>query len=234
MENELLSEVKKNPCIVSIFMKNIDTNMVSLQKKVVEKYNKSNIPFLQVLTDGSHAQTMRKIVELLEQNKYDAVLFLDIDAVPVSEDAIDYFLEQAYNGKLIGNAQRSNHIDNNQHIFAAPNALAFTLETYHKIGQPSFEPNHRGDVAEELTFKAEESKIPVEVLMPTRYDAAPVKFHWELDQRPYWALAEGMPVYGIGTTFGVDGKEMFWHMYQSFHLGQKERFEKKCKELLDA
>lgn len=223
----------RNPCIVSIFMKNIDTNMVTLQKQVVEKYNKSKVPFLQVLTDGSHAQTMQKIMELLEQNKYDAVLFLDIDAVPLSDDAIDYFLEQAYLGKLIGNAQRSNHIDNNQHVFAAPSAMAFTIETYHKAGKPSLEPNYRGDVAEELTFRAEESKIPVELLMPIRYDAEPVKFHWELDQRPYWTLADNMPNFGIGTTFGVDGKEMFWHMFQSFHLGQKERFEKKCKELLN-
>jgi len=26
---------------------------------------------------------------------------------------------------------------------------------------------------------------------------------------------------------------MFWHMYQSFHPGQTERFLKKCEELLD-
>lgn len=229
-----MEELKTNPCIVSIFMKNIDANIVNLQKQVVAKYNKSNVPFLQVLTDGSHAQTMAKIVELLEKNKYDAILFLDIDAVPLSEDAIDYFFEQAYLGKLIGNIQRSNHIDNKQHVFAAPSAMAFTIDTYNKIGKPSFEPNYRGDVAEELTFRAEESNIQVELLMPMRYDAEPIKFHWELDQRPYWALADGMPNYGIGTTFGTEGKEMFWHMFQSFHLGQKERFEKKCKELLNA
>jgi len=26
---------------------------------------------------------------------------------------------------------------------------------------------------------------------------------------------------------------MFWHMYQSFHQGQNERFTRKCEELLN-
>ena len=222
-----------NPCIVSIFMNNINPKTPELQKKVVDKYNKSKVPHLQVLTDATHGQTMEKITELLEKNGYDAILFLDIDAVPVHEDAIDYYLEQAYAGKLIGDAQRSNHIDNNQHVFAAPHAMAFTLETYEKIGKPTFSPTNRGDVGEELTFKAEESNIPVEIVLPTRYDREPVKFHWELDQRPYWVLADNMPNYGIGTTYGNEKGELFWHLFQIFHPEQQERFWKKCEDLLN-
>ena len=222
-----------NPCIVSVFMKNINTKTVELQKKVVEKFNKSKVPHLQVLTDASHAHTMEKITELLAKNGYDAILFLDIDAVPVHEEAIDYYLQQAYAGKLIGDAQRTNHIQNNQHVFAAPHAMAFTIETYKKIGKPSFDLTSRGDVAEELTFRAEESNIPVEIVLPTRYDKEPIKFHWELDQRPYWALADGMPNYGIGTTYGNEKGELFWHLYQIFHPGQQELFWKKCEELLN-
>ena len=223
-----------NPVIVSIFMSNIDAKTPTLQKQVVDKFNKSKIPHLQVLTDASPGLTMDKLMELLEKNGFDTFMFLDIDAVPVSENALDFFFEKAYNGWVIGDAQRSNHIENRQHVFAAPHNLTFSLDTYKKAGSPSFLPNDRGDVAEELTFAARERNIPVHIVMPLRFDAQPIKFHWELDQRPYWALADGMPHYGIGTTFGdTENGDMFWHLYQSFHPGQQERFWKKCEELLN-
>jgi len=223
-----------NPCIATIFMKNIDPAILESQKKVLEKYNKSNIAHYPILTDAPPGYTMDKLIDMLEQREHDAIMFLDIDALPLSENALDYFFEQAYAGKVIGSAQRSNHIQNNQHVFAAPHNVTFTIANYRKCDNPSFMPNHRGDVGEELTFKAEENDIPVEILMPLRYDAPPIRMDWEpKDSPPYWDLADGMPKYGIGTTFGTEGNEMFWHMYQSFYPGQKERFIKKCEEILN-
>jgi hypothetical protein len=215
-------------------MKNIDQNLVALQKKVVEKYNKSNIPHYHIYTEASPGYTMDKLVDMLEKKDHDAIMFLDIDCLPLNNNALDYFFEQAYAGKLIGDAQRSNHIQNGQNVFAAPHNVTFTVATYRKCGNPSFLPNFRGDVAEELTFKARESNIDVEIILPLRYDAPPIRMDWEpKDAPPYWDLADGMPKYGIGTTFGTEGNEMFWHMYQSFHPGQNERFTKKCEELLN-
>jgi len=215
-------------------MKNVDQNVVLKQKQIVEKFNKSKIPHYQVYTEVDPGYTMDKLVDMLEKKEHDAIMYLDIDALPLNDNALDYFFEQAYAGKVIGSAQRSNHIQNNQHVFAAPHNVTFTIETYRKCGNPSFSPNYRGDVAEELTFRAEENNIPVEILMPLRYDAPPIRMSWEpKDAPPYWDLADGMPKYGIGTTFGTEGNEMFWHMYQSFHPGQNERFLKKCEELLN-
>lgn len=222
-----------NPCIASIFMKNIDQNTVQYQQKVVNKFNPSNIPHYPVLSDAPPGYTMDKLVGMLQSKGHNAIMFLDIDCVPLDSNSLNYFFEQAYKGKVIGDAQRSNHIENNQHIFAAPHNVTFTLETYRKCGSPSFLPNYRGDVAEELTFRAEESNIPVEIIMPLKYDAPPIRMAWEKDQPPYWALADGMPGYGIGTTFGFeDGLELFWHNYQIFHEGQQKRFWDKCEELL--
>lgn len=223
-----------NPCIASIFMKNIDPNMVQLQQTVVKKYNKSNIQHYPVMSEAPPGYTMDKLVDMLEKRGHDAVMFLDIDCLPLNENALDYFFNQAYAGILIGDAQRSNHIQNDQHVFAAPHNVTFTIELYRKLGSPSFMPNYRGDVSEELTFKAREANIPIEIVMPLHYDAPPIRMDWEpKDAPPYWDLADGMPKYGIGTTFGVEGNEMFWHMYQSFHPGQNERFIKKCEELLN-
>jgi hypothetical protein len=222
------------PCILSIFMNNIDRKTVELQKKVVAKYNKKEITHIQVLTDAQPGPTMDKLIELIDKNGFDAVMFLDIDCVPLNDTAIDYMFAKAYDGILIGDAQRSNHIQNDQHVFAAPHNFTFMLETYKKCGSPSLAPNHRGDVGEELTFRAREVNIPIEIIMPLRYDAPPIRMAWEpKDLPPYWDLADGMPKYGIGTTFGAEGNEMFWHMYQSFHPGQNERFIRKCEELLN-
>lgn len=224
----------RNPCIATLFMSNIDEKMVKMQRLVVEKYNKSKIVHYPVLTGADPGTTMTKLVPMLEERGHDSIMFLDVDALPLTDNALDYFFEQAYAGKLIGSAQRSNHIQNNQHVFAAPHNITFTLDLYKKIQSPSFSPNHRGDVAEELTFKARENNISVEIVMPIRYDAPPIRMAWESnDSPPYWDLADGMPKYGIGTTFGTEGNEMFWHMYQSFHPGQSERFIKKCEDLLN-
>lgn len=224
----------KSPCIASIFMKNIAEQTVVLQQQVVKKFNKSNIAHYPVLTEANPGYTMDKLVDMLEKRGHDAIMFLDIDCVPVAEDALDYFFEQAYSGKVIGDAQRSNHIENDQHVFCAPHNVTFTIENYRKCGNPSFMPNYRGDVAEELTFRAKESNIEVEIVMPIRYDAPPIRMDWESkDLPPYWDLADGMPKYGVGTTFGIDDREMFWHNYQIFHPGQQERFWKKCEELLN-
>jgi hypothetical protein len=227
-----------NPCIASLFMKNIDERTVRFQTQVVQKFNKSKIAHYPVLTDAPPGYTMDKLVDMLEEKGHDAIMFLDIDCVPVNNVALDYFFQQAYAGKVIGDAQRSNHIENDQHVFAAPHNVTFTIETYRKCGNPSFLPNYRGDVAEELTFAAEENNIPVEIVMPLRYDSPPIKFDWEKDQRKYWALADGMPGYGIGTTFGHTDEtgatqDLFWHNYQIFHPGQQERFWRKCEELLN-
>ena len=223
-----------SPCIASLFMKNIDQKTVRLQTEVVKKFNKSNIMHYPVLTDAPPGYTMDKLIEMLEKRGHDAIMFLDIDCVPLNDNALDYFFEQAYNGKVIGDAQRSNHIQNDQHVFCAPHNVTFTVDVYHKLGNPSFMPNHRGDVAEELTFRARENNIQVEIVMPLRYDAPPIRMDWESkDLPPYWDLADGMPKYGIGTTFGNDSGDLFWHNYQIFHPGQQERFWKKCEELLN-
>lgn len=236
-----------NPCIVSFFMDNIDKKTVEYQRKVVEKFNVSNVKHYSVKIACPHAigidffwkmngcgvKTVDGIkdVPVLE---HDTILILDLDCIPLSTTAIDYYLKKASEGFLIGNIQRSNHLENNQHVFAAPSAAALSKETFVKLGMPSALENQRSDVLEEYTWAAHNVGVPVEYMMPLRYDAAPVRYDWEKDKSPYWNLADGMPVYGMGTTYGSHHLgDMFWHNFQIREPGQQERFWAKCEEVLN-
>jgi hypothetical protein len=236
----------KNPCIATYFMGNVSDKTAELQKKVINKYNKSNVPLYQVEGGIRHGDfidlfwamnglTFESNNKVEQKFDHDVVLFLDIDCIPLNENAIDYYLEQAAAGKLIGNAQRSNHIENNQHVFAAPSALAISRETFLKIGAPLAKETARSDVAEEYTWESEANNVPVELTMPLSFVKAPYKYHWERDQRPFWALKEGMPVYGIGTTFGNESYGgMFYHNFQIFHPGSQEMFWERCEKELNS
>lgn len=241
-----MTEYNMNPCAVSFFMANIDKKTIELQKKVVEKFNKSKIKHYSILVDVPHAVAMDyfwaingykigafKDKEIDKVMDHDAILFLDIDCIPLHEGAMDLYLSQAYNQYLVGNIQRSNHIQNNQHVFAAPSALAMTTETFTKIGMPSAYETARSDVAEEYTWEAENHQVSLDLYMPLRYDYPPQRYAWEGEQPPYWALADGMPVYGMGTTYGRDGEDLFYHNFQIRMPGQQETFWKKCEEVLN-
>jgi hypothetical protein len=236
-----------NPCIVSFFMDNVDRKTVDLQQQVIAKYNKSKVPVYAIKINVPHAvgidyfwamngvKTSLFAPHNVEQTlDHDSVLILDIDCIPLHEDSIDYYLNAAAEGKVIGNAQRSNHIDNGQHMFAAPSAAAISKQTFIDIGSPSAIPTERSDVMEEYTWEAENLGKKVDLIMPLRYDSSPLRFSWEKEQPPYWALAEGYPPYGVGTTFGTESKELFWHSFQIFHPGQQERFWAKCESLLNS
>jgi hypothetical protein len=164
---------------------------------------------------------------------HDVVIILDIDCIPVSLNAFEYYAKVAASGKLIGNAQRTNHLNNGQHVFAAPSASAISRNSMVKIGAPSAIETDRSDVLEEYTWAAEANGVDVVKIMPMRFDAPPQRYDWEKNQPPYWDLADGMPKYGMGTTYGSDEQgELFWHNFQIRMPGQEQRFWNKCEEVL--
>ena len=237
-----------NPCIVSFFMSNIDDETVKLQSAVVKKFNVTNIKHYVIKIDFPHGVGLDYFwaingfknerfanIDVPKQFDHDQVLFLDIDCIPLSRKAIPMYLELAQEGKLVGNIQRSNHLQNNQHVFAAPSALCLTADTFQKIGMPIATENNRSDVAEEYTWAAEKANVDVVKFMPLRYDAPPTRYAWEGEQPPYWPLADGMPVYGMGTTYGsVEHGDLFYHNFQIRMPGQQEKFQNKCREVLES
>lgn len=237
--------MKHNACIVSFFMGNVNPKTAQLQRQVVEKFNVSKYPHYSIQTNilpgpmmdyiwcmnGQNTNTFKESIE--KKIDHDIIFFLDIDAIPLSETAIDIVIQKASEGHVVGTAQRSGHIENNQHVFVAPSIVSMHKETFIKMKMPSAAPNNRGDVCEEYTYGAEEHNIPIKMYMPKRFDAPPIRMQWETNQEPFWRLADGMPQYGIGTTYADDsGNDMFYHNFQIFHSGQQERFWKKCESVL--
>ena len=237
-----------NAAIITFFMTNIDMKSVDLQRKVVEKFNKEKYPHYSIQTSLRHGYSIdlawalngvkNKTFEghpVDQRFDHDVLLFLDVDAVPLNDNAIDCLVTWAKLGELTGNIQRSNHIENNQHLFVAPSVLALSRDTYKLLDCPSAIETKSGDVAEEYTYEAESRNIRVSYYFPLKVDEKP-------QDGKMWQLKPPFPPYGRGTTFGVQynpdsslmekPKEMFWHQFQSMHEGQKEKFWAKCNGLL--
>jgi hypothetical protein len=214
------------PLIVSPYMANIDTAILSHQKAVMDRLANQLI-FVQYLTNKPHGKTLDEIMNKAYGLKYDTVMFMDIDAIPLSYDAIIKTLSMAHAGTIVGNIQRSNHIRNDEHVFVAPSFMGISPKVWHDLGRPSFAETTRGDVAEEVTYAAEAHNVPLHFYMPISFEAAPIEV-------PHWNLKTGWPVYGCGTTFGDQTTPVSYHAFQISHGRNVENFLAKCEAVLRA
>jgi hypothetical protein len=165
--------------------------------------------------------------ELFYSQNYDNVLVLDIDCIPLNVHAMHYVFEKANDGVLIGNAQRSHYIQNNEHVFIGSSCMCVNRTVYEKLGKPSMVPTARGDIGEEFVYLAEEKNIPIEIFYPQSYEASPYGAE-------SWALKGDLPHYGIGTTFeSSDGKSKFYHLFESRHNLHVDKFISKCELVLN-
>ena len=227
-------------------MDNIEERTVDYQRAVVEKFNPSRHPHYQIKTALSHSQSIDRFwtqnrvpVDGLtrdfpqDETDHAVVLFLDIDCIPLCRGAIDHYLEAAARGMLIGNIQRSNHLQNGEHLFVAPSALAISREVFKRLGAPSAQSTYRGDVAEEYTYCAEARGVRAEAFLPLRFDAAPGQSVTDVEPVAHWPLRAGLPHYGVGTTYGsvADG-ELFYHCFQIFWPDNQARFCQKAQSVL--
>ena len=184
--------------VFSLYMRNIPNEIRLYQAKVFERFG---VPLqqLEVNATGPMQESMligSAIEQVVEQNKDRVKYFLmfDIDCIPLSKEAIQYYVDEIKAGKLIGPVQRSNHIENGKHVFAAPCALGFSSELYKEIGALSqdslFKPTGRGDTCEEFTYMMEVYKPEeLKILRPTHVE----KLIWPLEN-------QNRLEYGEGTT----------------------------------
>lgn len=221
------------PAIFTTFNNAIDKRIPVYQSMVIEKF-RDDIPFFPVHytypeTDFLHGDILNKVVHrLFYERGADCILMLDVDAIPVSKEALDFTFDFAYKGYLVGNAQRSNHIQNNKHVYVAPSYACFSKDTYEAAGCPTMIYNHMGDNLEQFCFNCEKLKMPVEKLLPYEVEAP---YNEEGD---YWDLADDMPKYGLGTTFAYKEKPISYHLFSARYNQEKnlKRFFNKCHSII--
>jgi hypothetical protein len=228
------SNILRKRAIFTYCNPDVDRKISQLQSKIIETFNKiPNCKYEFLMYNAKDGDVVPDQVidyglqELFYKKNYQSVLILDIDCIPLNEEALNYIFAEAEKGKIVGNIQRSNHLQNDQHVYAAPSCVCFTKEMFEKLGSPSFKITNRGDIGEELTYLAEQQGIEVEMFMPSTYEKLPYG-----DEKP-WDLQDGMPKYGIGTTFiNSEGKEMFYHLFQSRLNHFSDMFFLKCAKLM--
>lgn len=170
------------------------------------------------LTTIPHGQWMN---EVLENSTADVVGFLDSDCVPLNKGIVDYAVAYATATKaFIGTAQASNHIAPRSHIFAAPCFFFIYRDTWIKMGKPSFLENSRSDVAEEVSYVAEDLMVPYKALYPTHFEREPVEGVWRLGNFGY---------YGIGTVFA----NSVYHLFQGRYKQNADLFKLRCDQIVD-
>jgi hypothetical protein len=203
-------------CIATFYMQNVDPRVVDAQRRVMRRFLPGDVEYYQILTESSHGEALQQFVH---HSTHEIIIFFDIDAVPLSSKAIPQFIAAASRNELIGIAQRANHRRWDNHIYAAPAAMAFRKSLYVDMGEPSFLPSRRGDVAEELTRACRDREVPVTLLWPTHAKII----------NPRWHLRDG-ETYGWGTTY----EDEIYHNFECREGGWKmDMFIDKCTEVLN-
>jgi hypothetical protein len=175
-------------------MSNIAKDVVAAQAQAIARFLPDGTDLVQLHTGFWHARTVDLFLCF---SRYEIIILLDIDCIPISVSAIPALIKQASAGRLVGAAQRANHIDNDQHLYVGPFLMGLAMATYRQLGRPSFAETRRGDVAEELTYRAEAKQVAIEFLWPTSCDA------------PIWHLT-GDIYFGRNTIY----EKSFLHAFE--------------------
>lgn len=218
-------------CIFTSYNFQIEQDLIEAQAQTIRHLIKDTpidfMPLRYTLSEKHilHYQALDYGLNHLFNEGYDNILVLDVDAIPLSTNALLYTFDQIINGIYIGCAQRSMHIENNKHVYIGSPVFGISKSVYKQMGSPSCIFTNRGDTTEELTYIAEENNIPFEILMPSNYEASPYG-------APYWELGTPDQRYGIGTTF-VNSKndEMFYHLFESRTNLFNNLFIQKCHSI---
>ena len=203
--------------IYSVYMDNIDKEVLLHQDKCVRKFLPSNCTFTQVYEKQLGVMQDLSIARCTANSPTDITMVLDIDCIPLSHGAFEHLISRAQDGILAGCIQRASHIQNNKHVYVGPFCMAFSRDKYKAMGSPTFGNSPRGDIAEELTYAWQAHSAPIYFLRPTHVDV------------PLWPLDDGEIDFGYGTTYA----DLFYHEFCSRETMDRQRsFIRKCQQVL--
>ena len=190
-----------------------DARLRTEQQAVFQHFQ---LPLKQHLLQADHSRWMDAV---LQQSQADVVLFVDNDCVPLSREAVmDAIGWAGRHNSFLGLAQATNHINNCIHVFAAPAFLAIARSAWTTLGRPSCKPTARGDVAEELSWQAEEQGMVYKAWYPSHFHHPSREGLWRLGN---------YGTYGIGSVFA----ERVFHLYQGRLADNVDLFVQVCSSI---
>ncbi len=195
---------------------NFSPKVLQAHKRVMKhfgidvQYTQENIP---------HGEWLDRVIG---QGKSKVIAIIEPDLIPLNLDVVKQAAVYVYeNDTFLGCAQASNHIYPASHIFASPAFFFITPNCYEKLGRPSFMPKkNRGDVAQELSYRAEELGIRYRTLYPSCFERG--------SEEGIWALGS-YGFFGIGTVFAGS----VYHLFQSRLAQNVELFVQRCDEVIN-
>lgn len=195
--------------IFSLYWDNVDPEIVAAQKSV---FDAMGAQINQHRINGfRHGEWMDWL--LGRQDTTDVFLFIDIDCVPLSPEALVRGAEKAASGALYGAEGAANHLDPTKSYVGAWYAFV-NRHIWASLGRPSALETPRTDVAQMWTETWKRSGQPVEMIAPTSCEEP----RWDLPGRPQ--------AYGIGTTYA----EECYHLFVA-REGTRGLFIEKCRAI---
>lgn len=200
--------------IHSLVWPNSDVRLIQNHKKVCDYFN-INVEYHQEKID--HGEWMNNVIL---QSDSEIVGFMDVDCVPFCRSIVDHAISWvAQHKSFLGIAQVSNHIPPYSHIYAGPAFYFMWRETWEKLNRPTFCATPQADVAENVSYMAEISRVFYKTLYPTHYTKAPRDGLWRLHT---------YGDFGIGTVYegGV------YHLYEGRFAEQIDLFSEVCEQIV--
>ena len=199
----------------TLYWDNTPIEQVTAHKSVTSHFN---LPVNYYEENTPHGLWMDRV---MRQSKSDIVVFFDSDCVPINKDKVFECIRYVQKtGTFLGITQVSNHIAPMTHIYAAPAFYVIAKKCWEEMGRPSFAETHRSDVAEEVTYTAEQAGIRYRCLYPDTFEREPVEGIWPLSNYGY---------YGVGTTFD----DTVYHLYQGRMGNNVQLFVDRCNEIVN-
>lgn len=180
--------------IRSMYWNNIHPDIIAQQKRVLNALGHDLAQ--EEATGVAHGVWLTRTMESLGAD--DAILFLDIDCLPLNAAIVERAFARAEAGAIFGVAQTASHLPNRHFVYAGPTFLALTKKTWDALGRPSLAVDPGHDAAMLLSEAAVANGVPLEIVQPN-YVAIP---RWPLGD--YGCL-------GIATVYGGE----IFHLFES-------------------
>lgn len=181
--------------ITSLYWNNVSADIVDGQRRVFEALGLSVTQYQAHRL--RHGLFMDQILERAAPD--DTILFVDIDAFPLTREVVERAFAFAEAGGVFAVAHAANHLPGAETPYAGPMFLCVSRATWEKVGRVSMLESATTDVGQSFTFALKAHGVPIELLWPNFVCI------------PRWPLGPRSAV-GIGTFYG---DSQVFHLFES-------------------